>query len=251
LLNISTFQALYFISDANLGAPIGVSEAEKRARLFAFGKNIASKDNKLFIIGDLFDFWFEWRKVIPKRHFRVLRELAMWRDNGLDMYYLAGNHDFRLGGFLENEIGIKTFGNELNLTAAGKNFHLFHGDGVQKSDVGYRFLKKIFRSGLNQQLFLLLHPDFGMKLADWSSSKSRNSNLLKNPSKLENDYIEYAERKNSQGFDYILMGHTHRPLLYKLTSGLYINTGNWYQDFTYAKFSDDEISLKYFRGSLE
>lgn len=235
----------------HFGAPIGVPEEEKRARLFGFTDSIAGSENKLFIIGDLFDFWFEWRKVIPKRHFRVLSKLLSWRERGLEMYYLAGNHDFRLGGFLDKEIGIKTFGDTLDFAAGGKKFHLFHGDGVQKSDVGYRILKKVFRNGLNQQFFLALHPDLGMALADWSSSKSRESNILKNPSKLEDDYVEYAEAKIENGFDYVMMGHTHRPYIHKFDKGMYINTGNWYKDFTYAVFDGRELVLRRYEGMIK
>lgn len=248
---IKDFNALYFISDAHFGAPMGVSDEEKKRRLFDFGQSICKPGNSLFILGDLFDFWFEWRKVIPKRHFRVLREIASWRDAGLDLYYVAGNHDFRLGGFLEKEIGFRTFADTMNFTAGGSKFHLFHGDGVQKSDSGYRFLKKVFRSSINQQLFLAFHPDLGIGLADWSSSKSRESNLLKNPSKAEEDYIEYAEKKICEGFDIVMMGHTHRPILKELKNGLYMNTGNWYRKFSHGMYKEGKLTLNFFGEDAE
>jgi len=247
-LHLTNFNTLYFLSDAHFGAPLGVKEEIKRENFCDFGASIASPDNYLFILGDLFDFWFEWRKVIPKGSFGILYHLAKWQEMGLKMYYLAGNHDFRLGGFLEKEIGISTYMNTLDFTAEDKKFHLFHGDGVQKSDVGYRILKKVFRNPLNQWLFLALHPDIGIALADWSSSKSRESNLLKNPSKAENDYIEYAEKQITGGADYVLMGHTHRPLVHRFDKGCYINTGNWYRAFSYAKFEKGELRLEYYKG---
>jgi len=246
ILQLYGDNTLYFLSDAHFGAPLGVKEEIKQQYFYDFGGSIAAGQNHLFILGDLFDFWFEWRKVIPKRCFRVLYHLAQWRERGLQMYYLAGNHDFRLGGFLEQEVGVHTYINTLDFSAGGKRFHLFHGDGVQKSDSGYRILKKVFRNRINQAFFLAFHPDWGIALADWSSSKSRESNLLKNPSKAENDYIEYAERKIAGGADYVLMGHTHRPLLHRFERGCYINTGNWYRAFSYAKFENGELTLNYY-----
>lgn len=251
LLELLTEKNIYFLSDAHFGAPIGMSEDDKVQRLIDFGNSVINKGDTLFFLGDLFDFWFEWRLVIPKSAFRVLHILRGWQDKGIDMYYLAGNHDFRLGGFLEREIGFKTFGDCIDFNAGGKKFHLFHGDGVQKSDVGYRILKKVFRNKVNQKLFMMIHPDFGIKMADWSSSKSRESQVLKNPSKAEDDYFSYAQQKIEEGFDYILMGHTHRPLVKKLGNGCYLNTGNWYSAFSYGKFDGKELTLHYFGDRSE
>ena len=248
---IENFKIIYFLSDAHFGAPIGVSEETRREKLSALGKQIAEPGNHLFILGDLFDFWFEWRRVIPKRHFKVLRILGDMADKGLKMYYLAGNHDFRLGGFLEQEIGIETFKAHCDFEAEGRKFHIFHGDGVQKSDAGYRFLKKVFRNRINQRLFRWVHPDLGIAVADWSSLRSRDSQLLKNPLEAENDYIKYAEVKFSEGFDFVIMGHTHRPLLKELKDGVYLNSGNWYRDFSYGVYQDGELKLEYYPGMNE
>ena len=246
MLELHSSKNIFFLSDAHFGAPIGVSESEKVRKLTDFGKEVINEGDTLFFLGDLFDFWFAWRQVIPKSAFRILHILRGWREKGIDMYYLAGNHDFRLGGFLEEEIGFKTFRDRIDFIAGGKKFHLFHGDGVQKSDVGYRVLKRVFRNKVNQQLFMLIHPDLGIMIADWSSSKSRESQVLKNPSKAEDDYYAYAQKKIEEGFDYILMGHTHRPLLKKLGKGCYLNTGNWYSAFSYGKFDGSELTLQYF-----
>ncbi len=242
--NLHDFKALYFVSDAHLGAPYGVSEEVKRRRLFAFGGGIASPDTHLFIIGDLFDFWYEWRRAIPKRHFRVLREIASWVDRGLKVHYLPGNHDFRLGGFLEREVGMQTYKEKLDFTAAGKRFHLFHGDGLRKSDIAYRCLKKVFRNPINQWLFLLIHPDLGLKIADTSSKTSRISQSKER--ELVKDYAAYAEEKISEGIDYVIMGHTHLPTFMEIGKGIYMNTGDWYRRFTYGVFKEDKLSLEHF-----
>ena len=245
---IENFHTLYFISDAHFGAPVGVNEEIRRKNLAEFGKQIARPENHLFILGDLFDFWFEWKRVISQRHYPVLRILSDMADKGLKMYYLPGNHDFKLGSFLEKAIGIETKGETFNFSAQGRRFHLFHGDGVQKSDVGYRILKKVFRNRINQMLFELVHPDLGITLADWSSSRSRESQLLKNPSKLETDYIRYAEEKLQHDFDMVIMAHTHRPFIKQLGNGWYLNTGNWYRDFSFGRFHQGELKLEFFTG---
>ena len=246
MIKIEEHKAIYFLSDAHIGEPKAENNDERKQNLFDFGDGIAEPGNHLFIIGDLFDFWFEWRRVIPKRHFKVLNKLSEWSDKGLKLYYLAGNHDFRLGEFLTDEIGFVTSEKFLEFEADGKKFHLFHGDGVKKTDYGYRFLKKILRNRFNQKLFLLLHPDIGMKLADASSATSRESQVNRNPYLDATDYLEYARRKIAEGFDYIIMGHTHIPLLKKLEGGYYMNSGNWFRDYSYGIFKDGELKLKMF-----
>ena len=125
MLELYSSKNIFFLSDAHFGAPIGVSESEKVRKLTDFGKEVINEGDTLFFLGDLFDFWFAWRQVIPKSAFRILHILRGWREKGIDMYYLAGNHDFRLGGFLEEEIGFKTFRDRIDFIAGGKKFHLF------------------------------------------------------------------------------------------------------------------------------
>jgi len=247
ILEIDDFDTIYFLSDVHLGQPKSTNDEERKEKLFAFGDKIAKPGNHFFLLGDLFDFWFEWKKVIPKRHFKVLREIAGWADKGLNLYYLPGNHDFRLGGFLQDELGFRTFKDTLDFTASGKKFHLFHGDGLMKSDSGYRFLKRVFRNRFNQWMFLLFHPDWGISLAEWSSNTSRGVQENRNPYEHTTDYADYAREKiNGEGFDYVIMGHTHLPLQEEIEGGIYINTGNWYKDFTYAVFRENKLSLETF-----
>ena len=248
MLKIDNYNTIYFLSDAHLGEPNSTNDDERKQKLFTFGDAIAEPGNHLFIVGDLFDFWFEWRKVIPKRHFQVLRKFAEWNDRGLKLYYLAGNHDFRLGGFLSDEVGFHTAENHLDFEADCKKFHLFHGDGVKKTDYGYRFLKKVLRNRLNQWLFLAIHPDWGMKLADISSKTSRDSQVDRNPYADASDYYEYAQMKINEGYDYIVMGHTHIPLIKELKGGYYLNSGNWYKKFTFGSYKSGEIKIHTFGG---
>lgn len=246
-MQIVDYHQLYFISDAHLGIHSESVEGEKRERIFAFGDKIALPGNYLFIIGDFFDFWYEWGSVIPKRHFAALCRLALWVKRGLKIYYLAGNHDFRLEGFLQREIGLETFLNAFDFTAGGKKFHLFHGDGLIRNDYGYHFLKKILRSPLNQRLFLWLHPDLGMKIADLSSSASRDVHKRKDPLGKHPDVIAYSRRKIADGFDFVILAHTHEPFLEKINGGYLMNSGNWYRDFSFGRYKAGKLTLEYFK----
>lgn len=248
LIKIQDFKALYFLSDAHLGESRATNEGERLNKLFAFGRGIANPGNHLFIIGDLFDFWFEWGKVIPKKHFQVLHEIAGWREWGLNLYYLPGNHDFRLKGILKDEIGFYISDDTIDIEADGKRFHLFHGDGIQKSDVAYRLMKRIVRSPINQKLFSWLHPDLGLKLAEMSSSTSREAQSGRNPYEDAKDYMEYAQKKFDEGFDFVVMGHTHLPLIKKLESGVYLNSGEWFKTFSYGMYRQGNLSLEIFQG---
>ncbi len=136
--------------------------------------------------------------------------------------------------------------NARELTADDKRFHLFHGDGLNKKDYGYLFLKKLLRSKFNQKLFLLIHPDIGMKIADWSSSTSRDIQSDREDTSSRNDYRRYAGVKINSGCDYVLMAHTHQPYIENIDNGLLINTGNWYKDFTYGRYSSGELTLEKF-----
>jgi UDP-2,3-diacylglucosamine hydrolase len=247
---LSGYKALYFLSDAHLGAPMGVSETIKQSRLFEFGKRIAYPENRLFILGDLFDFWFEWGKtVIIKKHFPILCELANWVKKGLKISYLAGNHDFYLGSFLKDEIGLELHPDTLDLEFEDKKFHLFHGDGLRKSDVGYRFLKKVFRSRFNQKLFGIIPPEIGLAMANWSSHKSREAQELRAHSKSYEDYRNYASDKISAGYNYVIMGHTHIPELIPYGNGWYLNSGNWFRDFTYGIYTQGELKLETYKDA--
>ena len=165
-------------------------------------------------MGDLFDFWFEYKYTIPKKYFRFLMLLNRFREKEVEMHYLAGNHDFALGSFFDNVLNIKTWPQDYTFVLADKKFYLFHGDGIAKKDVGYRFIKRILRHPLNIRFFRWLHPDFGIPLARKVSGGSRHYTNTINHLRDESDYIEFAEKRFEDGYDYVLMGHRHNPLLH-------------------------------------
>lgn len=236
----------FFISDLHLGAKDNEDEIRKQELVHHFLQMVRQEATHLFLVGDFFDFWYEYRTVIPKQYFAILTDLAEVTRAGVTVHYLAGNHDFALGGFFENELKIQTWPDEMTIELEGKKFFLWHGDGLAKHDVGYRFLKRLLRSKFNQKLFRLLHPDFGIKLADFASGSSRKYTNQQNELRDEGDYIEFARARFAEGFDYVLMGHRHNPLVHEEDGHKYINLGDWISKFSYAEFDGRDLQLKYF-----
>ncbi|MBN2425641.1 MAG: UDP-2,3-diacylglucosamine diphosphatase [Calditrichaceae bacterium] len=235
----------YFISDLHIGAEANSKEQERQKKILHFLEMIAIDASHLCIVGDLFDFWFEYKYVVPKKYFDFLYVLKKLVQSGVEIHYLTGNHDFYLGHFLDEYIGIKTWPNDCKLEIGGKKFYLFHGDGVASRDVGYRILKKILRNKLNLKLYRWLHPDLGIPFARVISGSSRKYTKKKNLQD-EMDYKNFAESRFREGFDYVLMGHRHMPLEHKVGNSKYINLGDWLDNFTYAVFDGIDLELKYY-----
>ncbi len=234
----------YFISDVHLGMRAATkSERVKEKKLLAFLDHVAVSGDRLFIVGDLFDFWFEYRTVIPRGYMRVLSALNHLREVGKELHYIAGNHDFWMKDFMPNELNIQIHFDGFEYEIAGKRFYLHHGDGIAKWDKGYRLMKRVFRHPANIFLYSLLHPDLGIPLAKWVSHRSRNHTAAKGPPD-DTDYREEALNKFQEGFDYVLFGHLHSPMLQKYGEKIYMNLGDWITHFTYAVFDDNDLQLK-------
>ena len=166
---------VYFIADAHLGVRSREREAPREERLHAFLGSLAGRASALVIVGDLFDFWFEYRTAIPRRHFATLAILRRLRESGVALTYLNGNHDFWLGRFLAAEVGIETHDGPLALEAQGRRLWVHHGDGLVGGDLGYRLLRSVIRHPASIALYGLLHPDLGIPLAHQVSRWSRQS----------------------------------------------------------------------------
>jgi UDP-2,3-diacylglucosamine hydrolase len=236
--------AAYFISDAHLGAKAPDAE-EREARLIGFLENITHKASHLFIMGDLFDFWIEYTHAIRPDYFNVLYELRRLKKQGVEIHYLAGNHDFALGAFLPENLGIAVHPSGcLNLKLQDTKLFLSHGDGLMPSDHGYRLLKKILRNSLNQRIFRLLHPNWGVPLAEGFSRTSRNQINFRSRDSKRNAYRQVAKDILKEGQDIVVFGHTHYPEMLSWNGKIYCNTGDWIQHFTYAVLENGEIHLK-------
>jgi UDP-2,3-diacylglucosamine hydrolase len=239
---------VYFISDAHLG--IDYAGCERREEnLILFLRSLPGKAAKLFIVGDLFDFWIEYTHAIQPRYFATLHELRNVITQGVEVHYLAGNHDFALGPFLERTLGIHIYRGHLELTMQGKRVHLFHGDGLLHADFMYRIWRAVLRNPVNQKLYKLLHPDIGIGIATFCSLSSRHVFYNTLTEKKLAEYARAARGYLDRGADIMILAHTHRPELHEYDGKFYCNTGEWMRRYTYAILENGGISLwEYFPG---
>ncbi len=239
---------IYFASDFHLGTPNYQSSREREAVIVAWLTEISKDAAEIFLMGDVFDFWFEYATVIPKGFIRLQGKLAELADKGIKIYFFKGNHDMWVFDYFKKEFGLTIIDNELTIVRGGKQFYLHHGDGLGPGDSNYKFLKKIFRSKISQWLFARLHPNFGMGLANYWSSKSRISNLKKEPFiDEEHEWLAVYSKQilKQKHYDYFIFGHRHLPLQIKVgENSTYFNLGEWMHYKTYAVFEGDKLYLK-------
>lgn len=235
----------YFFSDAHLGIGTREEDRQKERELVRFLNVVRRDGERLFIVGDLFDYWFEYRTVVPKGYVRLLSKLAELSDSGVEITYLAGNHDFWVRTYFHEELGMEICPEPIECEIHGKRFYIHHGDGILKNDTGYRILKRVLRNRVNIYLFSLLHPDLASRIARWSSQTSRQHTSRRT---IEgDDMLEFAEKKIAEGIDAVVMGHNHVPCLRNIGAATYVNLGDWISEQTYAVFDGKKISLKKWR----
>jgi UDP-2,3-diacylglucosamine hydrolase len=244
---------VYFLSDFHLGVPDHATSLVREKRIVSFLESIKKETAVLFIVGDLFDFWFEYKTVVPKGYVRILGKLAEIRDAGIEIHFFVGNHDMWMSGYFEQELGIPVYYAPKTFEFNGKKFLVGHGDGLGPGDYGYKFLKKIFRNPLCKLLFGLIPPFLGIGLAGMMSKSSRSVTGDSDATFLGADkewlIIYCTEQLKSEHHDYFIFGHRHLPILFQLNEkSTYINLGDWIRYFTYAEFHGDAISLKTYSG---
>ncbi len=235
--------AIYFFSDVHLGASDKANEDLKLAKLYALLDKIRVDGRKVFILGDLFDFWFEYKHAIPKEHLKVVFRLAQLIEEGIEIHYISGNHDFWLGEYLSREVKIIIHRDYYETTEDGKKIFMIHGDGLSPSDWKYRILKKILRNRINIWLYQKVPPDWGIPLARYVSGSSRTYTKDR-PADFIKDYEKYAAQKIASGYDYVLIGHTHYPSRLEFGSGVYLNTGDFIENFSYGKLVEGKLTLE-------
>jgi UDP-2,3-diacylglucosamine hydrolase len=225
----------YFISDIHLGLRSPEVEKETEKKLVKFINHARDSCDELFIIGDLFDYWFEYKRVIQKGFIKTLASLSDFTDTGKKVHYIIGNHDFLHRDFFEKEIGAVLYHAPIDITLNGKKFFMAHGDGMVKNDFGYKILKKILRNRSLQKIYSLVHPDFGIKIASATSKTSRDYTANKNYGTVDG-LFETAKTKIDSGFDYVIFGHSHDRTLEKYKQGFYINLGSWLDQPCFGRF---------------
>jgi UDP-2,3-diacylglucosamine hydrolase len=235
--------ALYIFSDAHLGSATPDEEATKQSNILKLFDLVRSDGDRLVILGDLFDFWFEYKHAIPKDHHRVLAGLSRLIEGGVAVDYVSGNHDFWMGDFFDTQLGINVHRDHLDLEYEGQRLHLIHGDGLAPGDGGYRLLKRILRNRFNIWLYRKLPVDWAIPLAKKVSGSSRQYTSRRDHA-FAADYERYAVSKLADGSDIVAIGHLHIPVLKNFDTGTYVNTGDFIHHFTYAKLADGLVTLE-------
>ena len=239
---------IYFLSDFHLGAPNKVQSNLREQRLVRFLQNAKKDAAAIFIVGDIFDFWFEYKTVVPKGFVRLLGCLADLSDAGIELHIFTGNHDLWMKDYLTEELNAKIYFEPREFTLGAKKFFIGHGDGLGPGDQGYKFMKKIFTNPLCKWLFGWLHPDLGIQLANYFSSKSRAKTGTSDEVFMGEDkewLIIYAKQKAKEiNAHYFIFGHRHYPLDIAINeNSRYINLGDWLRSNSYAVFDGQDIQL--------
>ncbi|WP_036678038.1 UDP-2,3-diacylglucosamine diphosphatase [Daejeonella oryzae] len=244
---------IYFASDFHLGVPDHSSSRNREDRIVRWLDEIKKDASEVFLLGDIFDFWFEYSTVIPKGFIRLQGKLAELTDSGIRVYMFKGNHDMWMFDYFKKELGIEIISDELVIERNSKKFYLHHGDGLGPGDPGYKFLKSFFRSKFCQWMFARLHPNFGLGLAQYWSGKSRIANNVKEQvNDNEQEWLlNYSEELiKKEHFDYLIFGHRHVPLDITLSnSSRYVNLGEWINYNSYAVFDGINLDLNFFESA--
>ena len=239
---------IYFLSDFHLGAPNMEKSLAREKKIVAFLDRIKTDAKEIFIVGDMFDFWYEYRKVIPKGFVRLLGKLAEITDAGIPIHFFVGNHDMWMKDYFQKEIGLQVYHEPQMFDFNGKKFLVGHGDGIGPGDHGYKFLKKIFRNPVCQWLFGILPPYLGMGLANFLSRRSRAQTGANEEVYLGDEkewlIIYCKEVLKAKKIDFFVFGHRHLPIDHRLSEdSRYVNLGDWIHYDTYAVFDGTDLRL--------
>jgi len=240
---------VYFISDCHFGIPNYNESLKREKQLVSFLDKIKNNAQEIFLLGDIFDFWFEYKYVVPKGYVRLLGKLAELTDAGITVNFFTGNHDMWVKNYFKEELNLRIYKKPIICNYNNKIFYIAHGDGLGPGDYGYKCIKKIFSNPLCKWLFARLHPNFAYALALFFSRRSRLARgdndkifLGKNKERL----ISYAkEIITKQSIDYFIFGHRHLPLEIDLNNNSkYFNIGDWFYNFSYIEYDGQEVYLR-------
>jgi len=242
---------IYFASDFHFGIPDHARSLEREKLFVQWLDEVKADASHIFLMGDIFDFWFEYKTVVPKGFVRLLGKLAEITDSGIPVSLFRGNHDVWAFNYFKKELNITLYRKPEIMEFSGKKFYLAHGDGLGPGDHGYKFLKKVFACRFNQWLFKWLHPDLGAKMGLYFSKRSRLANVAKEGKKDHTNNVQdemlykYTEvmTKQHPDVDYFIFGHRHLPTQQKIGDAEMVILGDWITNFTYAVFDGNELQL--------
>jgi UDP-2,3-diacylglucosamine hydrolase len=240
---------IYFASDFHLGAPDYESSLAREKKIVSWLSQIENDAAEIFLVGDIFDFWFEYKRAIPKGFVRLQGKIAELTDKGIPVHVFTGNHDMWIFDYLPKELGVTLYREPIQREFFGKNYFIGHGDGLGPGDKGYKFLKKVFANKFCQWCFARLHPNFGIWLADKSSKTSR-AKTGSSDEKFQGEEGEWLihfckDTLKTEHYDYFVFGHRHLPLEIEIgANSKYFNLGEWINYCTYLEVSQSGVELK-------
>lgn len=249
-IKLNPSKRIYFCSDNHLGSPNRNLSLEREKIFITWLDQIKTDAQAIFFLGDLFDFWFEYKKVVPKGFTRLFGKLAELSDSGVDLFFFVGNHDCWIGNYFENELGINVFHKKVDLNIDNYNILIGHGDGLGPGDNKYKFLKLLFRNPILKKLFSFIHPDIGISLGSFLSQKNKilsgNEKVFESEDK-EMLFSYCKDVLKTKYYHFFIFGHRHIPLELDLgNNSKYFNTGDWITHFSYLVYDGNSFNLNYF-----
>lgn len=236
---------LYFISDIHLRLNPDSGEHTRQSRLFRFFDHVAETGGTLFIVGDLFDFYFEYPHVIPKMYFEFYTELYRLKQSGVQVHYFLGNHDYWINSFMTDTLTDAVYPREALFSLSGKTFFITHGDGILGWDRSYRLLKRLIQSRWFVGLYRWVHPTIGYGFAHWIARRGKRYDHGEDYNRrVRRELVDFAERRIAEGADYVITGHYHQPVDKTVGKGKLLILGDWIQLFTYGYFDGTTLTLR-------
>ena len=248
-------QNTYFISDIHLGLPNHKKSLVREKLLVKFLNEIKEDAKTIYFVGDIFDFWWEYKYVVPKGYVRFLGKIAEMSDAGIEIIFFTGNHDVWMKDYLSKELGIKIYHKEIKTEINGKKFFIAHGDGLGKGDNGYKLLKIAFTSKFLQWCYTRLHPNFAFGLGNlWSQTRRKKEKTYRFKGLEKEILVQFAKNTlKEEHFDFLIFGHRHFPAIIELNdTSKYANIGDWLINFTFLKFNGETLAqFSYKNGKIE
>ena len=248
-------KSIFFASDFHLGVDALTSSSEREKKIVRWLDEISDRTEELYLVGDVFDHWFEYSKVVPKGFVRLFGKLAEMRDAEIPIYFFTGNHDMWMFRYFEEEFGIPIYREPVTKTIFEKNFFIGHGDGLGPGDHGYKLIKNIFNNKACQWAFSLIHPDVGLSAMKYFSVKSRQYTGEEDPfGSPENEWlVRFSEEHSKKSdIDFYVFGHRHLPVDYRLSNGKsrYLNLGEWMYACSYGEWDGQTFEIKFYESEL-
>jgi UDP-2,3-diacylglucosamine hydrolase len=253
-IKLNPSKRIYFCSDNHLGSPNRNLSLEREKIFITWLDQIKKDAQAIFFLGDLFDFWFEYKKVVPKGFTRLFGKLAELSDSGIELFFFVGNHDCWIGNYFEDELGINVFHKKVDLNIDNYNILIGHGDGLGPGDSKYKFLKLLFRNPILKKLFSFIHPDIGISLGKFLSQKNKIISGDEKVFESEDKEMLFSYCKDvlkTKYYHFFIFGHRHVPLELDLgNNSKYFNTGDWITHFSYLVYDGNSFNLNYFNKQI-